>query len=204
MSDSEYLSRFRKKDKLVPVITLVFHYGTDRWDGSTDLYGMFPEHFLSQKDIIEKYIPNYWINLVEADNIENVERFQTDLREIFGMMKCRKNQETLVQYMQEHGEYFRHVDSETYYAIGALLQSKRILDKEVKRGKTEGEMDMCKALEDLYQDGCEKGRADARAELIEKKLKRGDSIEKIADDLMEDVETIRRVVEERNKNKEIK
>lgn len=41
LSGAEYLSRFRKEDKLVPVITIVFYYGTAEWDASTDLYGMF-------------------------------------------------------------------------------------------------------------------------------------------------------------------
>ncbi len=170
-------------------MTLVFYYGTDKWDGSVDLYGMFPEQFSAQKDIIEKYIPNYWINLVEAENIEDVERFQTDLREIFGMMKCRKDQETLVKYMKEHETYFRHVDCETYYAIGALLQSKRMLNKTVKREERE-ELDMCKALDDLYQSGCEEGRKEGREEgreegiALAKKIfqlqREGDSKEEIA------------------------
>ena len=40
MTAPEYLSKWKKDDRLVPVITLVFYYDTEQWDGSTDLYGM--------------------------------------------------------------------------------------------------------------------------------------------------------------------
>ena len=32
VSDAELLSQFRKEDKLVPVITVVFYYGTEEWN----------------------------------------------------------------------------------------------------------------------------------------------------------------------------
>lgn len=34
LTGEEYLSRFRKEDKICPVISLVFYYGTTDWDGS--------------------------------------------------------------------------------------------------------------------------------------------------------------------------
>ena len=196
VTDAELLSQFRKDDKLVPVITVVFYYGTEEWDGSKDLYGMFPEYFGMEEDLIKKYIPNYWINIIEADSIEDVECFQTDLREIFGLMKCRKDQGRLVKYIREHEDYFQHVDSEKYYAIGALLQSERILKEEVKRGKEEGEMDMCKALEDLYQEGCEKGRLDKLIEQVQKKLAKGLNAQEIAETLEENIEDIEMLIKQ--------
>ena len=153
VSEAEYLSRFHKNDKLVPVITVVFYYGTEKWDGSTDLYGMFSDESMLRKDILQKYVPNYWINLIDVDSIDNIECFQTDLKEIFGMMKLRNDKKALVDYLRKHKDYFRTVDNTTYQAIGELLQSERILNEEVRVEKNEGGKDMCKALEDLYQDG---------------------------------------------------
>ena len=61
-------------------------------------------------------------------------------------------------------------------------------------------VDMCKALTELIADGKQEGRAEGRAEekaiLIKRKLERGDSIEKIADDLMEERAVIEKIVEE--------
>ena len=41
LTAGEYLSRFRKKDRLIPIISLVFYYGSELWDGPVDLYDMF-------------------------------------------------------------------------------------------------------------------------------------------------------------------
>ena len=49
---------------------------------------------------------------------------------------------------------------------------------------------------DILNRGRAEGRAEEKAVLIKKKLERGDSIEKIADDLMEDRAVIEKIVEE--------
>ena len=41
LSSAEFLSRFQKNDKLIPVITLIFYYGTEEWDGPLELHQMF-------------------------------------------------------------------------------------------------------------------------------------------------------------------
>ena len=38
---NEFFSRFRKKDRLCPVITIIFYYGEDKWDGAVQLYELF-------------------------------------------------------------------------------------------------------------------------------------------------------------------
>ena len=196
LSGAEYLSHFGKADKLIPVITAVFYYGTKEWDGSVDLYGMFAEHGFLEQDVMRKYIPNYWINLIDAENMDNVECFQSDLKEIFGLMKCRKDEQALIDYMRANENYFRHVDNETYRAIGELLQSKKILETEVDKEEMEGEQDMCKALEDMCQHAEEKGSKLKLKELVEKKVKKGCSVAEIADMLEEDMEVIAALVKE--------
>ena len=69
MTAPEYLSKWKKDDRLVPVITLVFYYDTEQWDGSTDLYGMLQWGAgEADRELIKKYVPNYRINLVDAGN----------------------------------------------------------------------------------------------------------------------------------------
>ena len=41
LTAGEYLSRFRRTDRLTPIISLVFYYGSEPWDGPVDLYDMF-------------------------------------------------------------------------------------------------------------------------------------------------------------------
>ena len=51
---------------------------------------------------------------------------------------------------------------------------------------------MCKALEDIYEDG----KIGKLKELISKKLQKGKSLETIAEELEESVETISRLAKE--------
>ena len=68
MSDAEFLSRFRKGDHLHPVITAVLYYGTKPWDASLDIHGMLRLDDSSGKfRRIKEYIPNYRINLIDAE-----------------------------------------------------------------------------------------------------------------------------------------
>lgn len=53
---------------------------------------------------------------------------------------------------------------------------------------------MCKALEDLYREGEEKGRENALRGIIEKKLEKGYSISEIADILEEDESVIKSII----------
>ena len=159
MTAPEFLSKWKKDDRLVPVITLVFYYDTEQWDGSTDLHGMLQwgEGEENQK-LLREYVPNYRINLVDAGNQEHLERFQSDLQEILGMLKCRGNKKELLDYMNKRESYFRNVDEETYQVMREFLHSEKMLKENVERIEGKETVDMCKALDELYNDGIELGR----------------------------------------------
>ena len=159
MTAPEFLSKWKKDDRLVPVITLVFYYDTEQWDGSADLHGMLQwgEGEENQK-LLREYVPNYRINLVDAGNLEHLERFQSDLQEILGMLKCRGNKKELLDYMNKREEYFRNVDEETYQVMREFLHSEKMLKENVERIEGKETVDMCKALDELYNDGIELGR----------------------------------------------
>ena len=59
------------------------------------------------------------------------------------------------------------LDLETYHALAAFLNSRQLMDINVEKEEKE-ELDMCKALEDIYndgvQDGMEQGRRSGIAE----------------------------------------
>ena len=100
VTGAEFLSQFRKEDRLVPVITLVFYYHPDAWDGSLDLHGILGWSDDEAKNkILKKYVSNYRINLIDAGNIKDLENFYTDLQEIFGMLQCRQDKAQLLNYV---------------------------------------------------------------------------------------------------------
>lgn len=88
MTEEEFLSRMNKDDKLIPVITMVFYYGEKKWDGSRSLHGMFRKsEDKALLKVMEKYIPDYSINLIDASDPEKLCAFHTDLQLILGMLQ---------------------------------------------------------------------------------------------------------------------
>lgn len=94
VNSEEFLSGIKKKDRLEPVITLVFYYGRKDWDGSRSLYELLD---INKEDEaareLMKYVPNYWINLVEAAKEEDLERYQSDLHYVLGMLQLLEKEE---------------------------------------------------------------------------------------------------------------
>lgn len=199
----EFLSRFRKEDSLAPIVTLVFYYGEKDWDGSLELYDMI------NKDIpkplwekIKDYIPNYHINLVDPKNIEDFEKFQTDLQPIFGMLQYRNNKEAMVRYVEEHKDFFGSVDIDTYYAIREFIHSDGILNDVINESKEES-VNMCKALQDLFDEGVEQGRREAEQRCVEVEQRRKEEeekrkvVEEINARLEEENRRLKKLLEER-------
>ena len=128
LSTEEFLSRFRREDFIYPILTLVFYYDEKKWDGATDLYGMFPpgteEKDGETKEVLRKYVPNYRMNLIDAGHMEDAElhRLSEDLQQVLGMLKYRGRRKELQGYIQKNEKYFSSVDAETYQALEEWYQ----------------------------------------------------------------------------------
>ena len=145
--------------------------------------------------ILEKYVSNYKMNLIEVKNIEDVTKYKSDLQIIFRMLRYRKDKRGLLEYTKEHRDYFEHVDYESLQAMAVLLNTEKLFVQVNEQKGVDG--NMCQALEEYYQDGVqegiEKGILLGRAEGIEKgieqerksiianMLKKGFDIELIAE-----------------------
>ena len=192
------------------MITLVFYYGTEEWDGPLELHQMFD--FGTEKSHAErmkKYLPNYHINLVDVRRLKNLESFQSDLQIIFGMLQCSQDKYALRTYMANHKDYFQKLDLETYHALGAFLNSRQLMEINVEKNEME-ELDMCKALEDIYNDGVQtgiqtgieqgrqsgiaEGKASHKKEVARQMQKLGYSLDAIAAVLRESVDGISKIL----------
>ena len=202
LTAGEYLSRFRKKDRLIPIISLVFYYGSEPWDGPVDLYDMFQlEGTKEEKEILEKYLPNYKINLVDAERLKDVEKFSDDLQVILTMLRYRDSKEELTDYINENKKFFQNVDYETSQAMKAFLNMKQIPGEAEHK---EEMIDMCKAIQEMYDDGVkdgiqqgvEQGRTELLKEQIQRKLKKEKTPTQIAEELEESVEVIEKIIKE--------
>ncbi|CUQ86466.1 Rpn family recombination-promoting nuclease/putative transposase [[Ruminococcus] torques] len=140
---------------MIPIISLVFYYGSEPWDGPVDLYDMFQlEGTKEENEILEKYLPNYKINLVDAERLEDVEKFSNDLQVILTMLRYRDSKEELTDYINENKKFFQNVDYETSQAMKAFLNMKQIPGEAEHK---EEMIDMCKAIQEMYDDGVKDG-----------------------------------------------
>ena len=193
-SKKEYLSHYLQGEKLSPIITLVFYYGEEEWNENTELFDMLEmDELESVYPEVKQYIQNYKLNLIDMKHMKDINVFHSDLQQVFGMLKYKGNKELLNHYINENPEYFNNIDKETAFVIGELLDSEDILRTadEIREGE---KMSMCKALEDLYNEGRLEGRLEALTVQITKKLAKGKSIEEIADALEETVDTIESII----------
>lgn len=175
----EFLSGISKEDKLYPVITLVFYYGDKAWDGSKELHGLLKESSNPKiREVVERMVPNYHINLLDINSLEDTSLYKTDLQVVFGMLKYKKNRKKIEKYMQENSEFFRHVDIDTYNVLRVLLKA----EKQMEALKGQEEVDMCEALQEIFDDGKEAGRLEGekigksqgKMELLLELVKEGD------------------------------
>lgn len=85
---------------------------------------------------------------------------------VFGMLKYRKDLKGLKTYVEKNRAYFSDIDEESYRAAKMMLGAESYW-KDIKNEKENGGMDMCKALEDLRQEGIDIGEERGVTRFIE-------------------------------------
>lgn len=158
-SSGEFLSGFYKDDKLFPVITLVIHFGPEEWDAPMGLHDMME----TKNPELLSYIPDYRINLISPYSIPDIslDQFHTSLREVLLFIKYSKDKNRLRDIVTAD-PHFWSVDRKAGQVIKILTGS------DFKIREEEEKIDMCKALEDLKEEGREEGRQEGRQDGIRK------------------------------------
>jgi len=159
MDEDEYLSRMKRTDRFIPVITLVVYYGEKPWDGAVSLHGMLniPQEMMS-------FVSDYKMNLIEArenkltlHNINNVDLF--NLLEIImdkGLSK-KEAREKAIEYADKH-----HVDKAVVMTVAGATNCKidyNSLDRK-------GDADMCTLFEEIAKESEIKGKVEGEAKGI--------------------------------------
>ena len=170
----EFLSGFKKSDKLTPVITITLYWGADEWDGPRCLHDMFA----GVDSNLLKFVPDYHINLVVPSEIDDFENFQTALGEVLEIIKVSNNKEQM-QKLIFSNPMFEKMDNESVAVINTFIGTN------IPLNETEEVTNMCKAWDDLMNEGIEKGiekgREEGREGLVLQCLQSGKTCEQIAD-----------------------
>lgn len=160
-TSAEYLSGIKETDKLEPVVTIIFYHGTGGWDTCQELHDML--NFNRENEIMRKYTPNYKINVISVEELDEM-KFQTGLRELIGMMKCRQDKEKMGAYYRENRERFEHMDDDTYDTISTMVNHSSLLECKEEYRTEKGEVNMWKAFEEMLEDKRQEGRREGHRE----------------------------------------
>ena len=151
------LSRLRKEDRLIPVITLVLYIGKEPWDAAKNLHGILdlskiPEELLA-------YIPDYQIQVLDVCHTtdERLLEFPSDISCMFLSMKYCDNFEKLSQVYRDYPK-LQCIEEETYETIWNVVDKK---DKRMllikNEAREEGGINMCKAVDQMLECGRKEG-----------------------------------------------
>lgn len=202
-NSDEFLSGLTAEDRLHPMITICIYYGEKEWDGPRSLIDMLkvPERF-------QALVSDYKMNLIEVRNSEYLKFQNSDVNTVFDISRFIYDK----RYDKINDIYKEQlIPSELGLVIGAITESQKLIDDAIKLEKEGGKMNMCKALEELEEKGRIEGRREGEIKgeiknkilLIQKKSQRGDSMEKIIDDLMESIEFVQPIYEMIKQNPEL-
>ena len=195
-SSGEFLSGLKKEDRLHPVVSICVYYGENEWDGPLQLTDM-PEIPNEVKPIIS----DYKMNLVQVRECIDFRFRNTDISTVFEIIQMIYERD----YKKMNALYGeKRIDTELALVIGAVTNSQRIIDQALELEVKGEEINMCKALEELeqkgreegYISGIETGKKELLRQQVEKKLSKGKNVEKIADELEEEVSVIRKIIED--------
>ena len=139
LTSDEFLSGFRKNDRLIPIITAVIYVGADPWDGPRSLFDMID---ISDKRILP-FLNDYKLNIISAVDMaeEDFEKFQTDLGLAMQIIKHQKVDADKIIEKTNH----RKIDADAAFFIKEAAK----LDLEFERKETE--IDMCESLKKKEQ-----------------------------------------------------
>lgn len=134
LTSDEFLSGFRKDDRLTPVITATVYFGDKEWDGPLSLHEMFR----CQDPEILNFVPDYRINLIAPANIPDGDfdaKFSTGLGLVFKTIHSGSN--ALDMLAGEH----RKIDIGSAEFIKEVLE----VDINIEEADQEGVIDMGEA-----------------------------------------------------------
>lgn len=161
LTDEEFLSGFRREDRVIPIFTLVVYYGQKPWDGAVDLHGLMDLQEVPAG--IRSLVHNYPINLLQVNTFEGVEKFKTDVKAVFGFLQNAHSKDRLKQFINANHVDFEHLDEDAYDVISHLTNASKLAN--IKQAyKKEGDVNMCQAILDMIEDGKKAGWDEGRNE----------------------------------------
>lgn len=193
LTSVEYPSGFAESDRLTPIVTIGIYLGEKPWSGFHSLTTMagMEEVPLKIRERMASFCNEFRVNLVDIHSLETSDIFQTDLREVFGFLKCQADKEKIYQYVEEN-EVFRHMKEDAFDVLCMYSEGRELAIRK-EEYRTKGGMNMCTALRELKEEGRQEGRAEVLTEMCtalrESKEEGGKLMNRLNQALMKDGRT---------------
>lgn len=155
----EYLSGFKRTDKLMPVITLTIYFGAKEWDAPRCLKDMFPKEL--RPEILDE-VDDYRLHLIIPSEIRDFSVFKTELGTVMKFIAASEDGKKLKELCKDAA--FEQVSAETVQLINECIGS------EIEVPKGEEVIDMCKGWKEYGQEMREEGVFSTLEELVRKGL----------------------------------
>lgn len=154
--NQEFLSGFRKDDKLIPVVTIVVYYGKEKWDAPLslrDMYDDMPPEVLA-------LTPDYRYVLIEPETMdtEELEKAYSDLQQVLKFIRVSSDKKAMAALVSTD-ERFRSLDRDAAITIREATGAKFEIQEK-------GDINVCKAIQDMQDD--------ARKEGLQEGVRRGE------------------------------
>lgn len=146
------------KDKLNPILTMVLYYGKEPWNGPTCLNDML--NWENIPEVVRNKVVNYPIYIVDVRRFRRTEEMCTDAKLVFGFLQRHENQQQLEKYVNDNKKEFTNLEEDTYDMISILTSSQELIEDKQEYLNEKGEVNMCKALEDMKASARLKERED--------------------------------------------
>lgn len=149
ISGDEFLSGFKKTDKVKPVFTLVIYWGTKEWDAPRSLYEMLDVKE-NMSEIIKGYVNDYKLHIIVPKEIKNFEQFSTNLGYCLRYIRSSDQKEELKKLIEEYSDIYSRFDKISGYLLESVTNTKL-----PKSAQKEDSINMCKAIEEMIEEANE-------------------------------------------------
>jgi len=155
LEGAEFLAGFAKNDKLMPVITITIYWNSGKWDGSRSLHEMLD---VKDKNILE-YVSDYKLNLVVPNDIDDFDKFNTELGKVFNFISYSEDKDQIRKRFYESES-----NEESMFSADAITLLNECVKANLKTTKKKGgKTDVCKGIKDLVEEEKKKSRIEGES-----------------------------------------
>ena len=148
-SSDEFLSNLKRTDRLHPVISLCVYYGEKEWDGPFCLADM-----LEIPEKLKPLVSDYKMNLLQLRKSGSLRFHNPDVDTVFDISRSIYEKD----FQKINTVYKEKAIPAELESIGAITESQKLINHALQSEKKGGQIYMCGALEELVNEGVERGK----------------------------------------------